>query len=60
LVDRNLVESHFGANQTLVEHDFGRTELVESHFRANMTLVEHDFGQTGLWWNGIWKNSILE
>jgi hypothetical protein len=25
LVEWNLVESYFGANQTLAEHDFGRT-----------------------------------
>jgi hypothetical protein len=27
LVEQNLVEFHFGAIRTLVEHDFGRTGL---------------------------------
>jgi hypothetical protein len=46
LVERNSVESHFGADWTLVKHDFGKLTLVESHFGANRTLVEHDFGGT--------------
>jgi hypothetical protein len=51
----NLVEFHFVANMTLVEHDFGRTglciaehNLVELHFGVNLTLVEPDFGRNRL------------
>jgi hypothetical protein len=32
LVERNLLESHFCANRTLVEPDFGRTEFGRISF----------------------------
>jgi hypothetical protein len=39
LVERNLLESHFGINRTLEEHDFVRTEFVRIQFWSKL-----DFG----------------